>query len=238
MALKERRRSLAGRTGCGLCGVDSLDQVRRTLPSAAAGARRSTPPAWAGAGRDRRNRRSRSDDRRRPRGRLVRHGRRPARRARGRRPPQCAGQGDRRDGAHGACARRRLFADHQPGQFRDGAEGGRWRASACWSACRRRPWPPSSWPSKAGMTLLAFARGQRFVCYTHPRTGLEPERHQRHQRQQSLRSSAAGTGRSCGPTAGTCHTPSWPPVRFPDAGLAARPVRRRISVRVSCVTCS
>jgi len=32
MALKERRRSLAGRTGCGLCGVDSLDQVRRPLP--------------------------------------------------------------------------------------------------------------------------------------------------------------------------------------------------------------
>jgi FdhD protein len=32
MALKERRRSLTGRTGCGLCGVDSLDQVYRSLP--------------------------------------------------------------------------------------------------------------------------------------------------------------------------------------------------------------
>jgi FdhD protein len=30
--LKERRRSMTGRTGCGLCGVDSLDQVMRPLP--------------------------------------------------------------------------------------------------------------------------------------------------------------------------------------------------------------
>ena len=38
-ALKERRRNLAGRTGCGLCGVDSLAQVRRDLQKVGATAR-------------------------------------------------------------------------------------------------------------------------------------------------------------------------------------------------------
>lgn len=41
--LKQRRRNLAGRTGCGLCGVESLAQVIRVLPEVPAGSRLAIP---------------------------------------------------------------------------------------------------------------------------------------------------------------------------------------------------
>jgi FdhD protein len=49
MALKARRRTLAGRTGCGICGTESLDQVLRPLPDLSSRRFEVTPAALAHA---------------------------------------------------------------------------------------------------------------------------------------------------------------------------------------------
>jgi FdhD protein len=43
LKLKQRRRNMTGRTGCGLCGVESLAQVIRVLPAVPAGSALAVP---------------------------------------------------------------------------------------------------------------------------------------------------------------------------------------------------
>jgi FdhD protein len=166
MALKERRRSLAGRTGCGLCGVDSLDQVCRPLPALppaqgfhAAGVRRAlaaigaeqtlthlTGAAHAAAwcGMDGTIAIVRED----------------------------VGRHNALDKVIGAMAR----GQERPGDgfllitSRVSFEMAQKAAVAGVSALVGMSAPTLAavdLAEQAGMTLLAFARGQGFVCYTH-----------------------------------------------------------------------
>lgn len=166
MGLKERRRTLAGRTGCGLCGVDSLDQVCRPLPSlapargfGAAGVRRALADigpkqaltrltgaahaaAWCGMDGELR---------------IVR---------------EDVGRHNALDKVIGAMARSQ--ADPTEGFFlitsRVSFEMAQKASLAGASALVGMSAPTLAaveLADKAGMTLLAFARGSDFVCYTH-----------------------------------------------------------------------
>ena len=110
--------------------------------------------------------------RRRARRRLGRSGRQPAGGARGRRPPQRAGQTDRRAGARATRSAHRLRPDHQPCQLRNGAEGGRRRHPDAGGSIRadRLRHPPGARmrPDPAG-----FVRDRRYTLYAHPERIIE-----------------------------------------------------------------
>jgi FdhD protein len=167
MALKERRRTLAGRTGCGLCGVDSLDQVVRPLPPLvpprdfhAAGVRAALDAIGAAQLLNRRTGAAHAAAWCAPDGslRLVR---------------EDVGRHNALDKVVGAMAR--SGARPEDGFLlitsRVSLEMAQKAASAGVAALVGMSAPTLAavkLADAAGMTLLAFARGADFVCYTHP----------------------------------------------------------------------
>jgi FdhD protein len=167
MRLKERRRTLAGRTGCGLCGVDSLQQVSRPLPPLAPARGFNTAgvrAALAAIGPEQQL------------GRLTGAAHAAA---------WCAMDGRlhlvREDvGRHNALdkllgAMRRQDLDPGDGFIlitsRVSFEMAQKAALGGVAALVGMSAPTLAaveLAAEAGMTLLAFARGSDFVCYTHP----------------------------------------------------------------------
>jgi FdhD protein len=167
MRLKERRRTLAGRSGCGLCGVDSLQQVCRPLP-------RLVPPAGFNAAGVRAAVAAIGAEQLLTRLTGAAHA-----------AAWCGMDGRlhlvREDvGRHNALdklagAMRRQGLDPATGFIlitsRVSFEMAQKAAMAGVSALVGMSAPTLAaveLAEGAGMTLLAFARGSDFVCYTHP----------------------------------------------------------------------
>lgn len=167
MELKERRRTLAGRTGCGLCGVDSLDQVcrpQRVLAPARGfhvdGVRRALAAIGAEQHLTRRTGAAHAAAWCAMDGslQLVR---------------EDVGRHNALDKVIGAMAR----GPARPGEgfflitSRVSFEMAQKAIQAGVSALVGMSAPTLAaveLAEAAGMTLLAFARGRDFVCYTHP----------------------------------------------------------------------
>ena len=166
-ALKERRRTLAGRTGCGLCGIDSLDQVLRPAPAlpparnfSAAGVRTALSAMGGAQALNRLTGASHAAAWCAPDGslRLVR---------------EDVGRHNALDKVIGAMARSKAAADDGFLLLtsRVSVEIVQKAAAAGVSALVGMSAPTLAAVELAdasGMTVLAFARGADFVCYTHP----------------------------------------------------------------------
>jgi FdhD protein len=165
--LKDKRRSMAGRTGCGLCGIDSLVQVRRSLPAVraprgiqAAGVARALSEIGGSQALTQRTGAAHAAAWCSPEGGVL------ALR-------EDVGRHNALDKLIGTMARNGLRAD---GGFllltsRVSMEMAQKAAMAGIGLLAGMSAPTLAAieaAEDAGMTLLAFARGRGFVCYTHP----------------------------------------------------------------------